>query len=121
MHFEREFIAAHRGAFSELVDRTHRIAFGIFVLTFAGYALALWIWFAGNSWAALVIATLGYLFFRQFRTLSFALARMPLRGRAEDLPVLRQVEQALEQGRAAAVVAELEAQLAALEAEEEPS
>lgn len=114
MYFERESVAEHRGLFEELVARTHRIAFGMFAATFAGYAMALWVWFAGNTWAALIIATLAFLFFRQFRWLSFGLARMPLRGRAEALPVLRQIEQALEQGRPREVMAELEAHLRAL-------
>jgi len=120
VYFERDFIATHEDAFHALVERTHRIAFAIFVLTFAGYGLAVWIWLSGNSWAALVIATLAYLFFRQFRSLSFALARMPLRGQSAGLPVLKGIEQALEQGRAAAVMAELESHLKALEPSQPP-
>lgn len=114
MYFEREFVAEHRGPFEELIARTHRIALGIFAATFVGYGVAIWVWFSGDTWAALIIATLGYLFFRQFRWLSFGLARMPLRGRAEALPVLRQIERALEQGRAREVMTELEAHLRAL-------
>lgn len=115
MYFEREFVVEHRELFEQLIARTHRIAFGLFAATFAGYGLALWVWFSGNVWAALIIATLSYLFFRQFRWLSFGLARMPLRGLAQALPVLKQVESALDQGRASEVMAELEAHLRALE------
>ena len=115
MHFEREFVVEHRELFEELIARTHRIAFGSFAATFAGYGVALWVWFGGNTWAALIIATLSYLFFRQFRWLAFGLARMPFRGDAKVLPVLKRVETALEKGRASEVMAELEAHLRALE------
>lgn len=114
VHFEREFVVEHRAVFEEVVARTHRIALGIFVATFVGYGVAIWVWFGGNTWAALIIATLSYLFFRQFRTLSFSLARMPLRGQARSLPVLKQIDSALEQGRATEVMAELEAHLQAM-------
>jgi len=115
VHFEREFVVEHRELFDELIARTHRIALGIFAATFAGYGVALWVWFSGNTWAALIIATLSYLFFRQFRWLAFGLARMPLRGNAQALPVLKRVEAAMEKGRATEVMAELEAHLRALE------
>ena len=114
MVFERAFVIEHRVVLEELIARTHRIAFWIFLGTFTGYGVAVWVWFSGHTWAALIIATLSYLFFRQFRMLSFNLARMPLRGQARTLPVLHEVERALEQGRAAAVMAELEAHLQAL-------
>ena len=114
MYFERAFVIEHRVVLEELIARTHRIAFWIFLGTFTGYGVAVWVWFSGHTWAALIIATLSYLFFRQFRMLSFNLARMPLRGQARALPVLHEVERALEQGRAAAVMAELEAHLQAL-------
>ena len=114
MYFEREFVVEHRTVFEEVIARTHRIAVGIFVATFAGYGVAIWVWLGGNTWAALIIATLSYLFFRQFRWLSFGLARMPLRGSAKALPVLKRVEAALEKGRANEVMAELEAHLRAL-------
>jgi hypothetical protein len=114
MYFERGFVIEHRVVLEELIARTHRIAFWVFVGTFTGYGVAVWVWFSGHTWAALIIATLSYLFFRQFRMLSFNLARMPLRGQARTLPVLHEVERALEQGRAAAVMAELEAHLQAL-------
>jgi cytochrome c-type biogenesis protein CcmH/NrfG len=114
VYFEREFVADHRELFEELVARTQRIAFGLFAVTFTGYGAALWIWLSGNTWAALIIATLSYLFFRQFRWLSFGLARMPFRGSAKALPVLRRIEDALEEGRATEVMAELEAHLRAL-------
>jgi len=114
MYFERGFVIEHRTVLEMLIARTHRIAFWIFVGTFVGYGVAVWVWFSGHTWAALIIATLSYLFFRQFRMLSFHLARMPLRGKARTWPVLQQVEQALERGKAAAVMAELEAHLQAL-------
>lgn len=110
----------HRPILEELIARTHRAAFGIFVATFAGYGVALWIWFSGNSWTALIVATLSYLFFRQFRTLAFALARVPLRGRAAAIPVLKRIEQALDKGTAATVIAELEGHLRAMGQESRP-
>jgi hypothetical protein len=117
VYFEREFVVEHRSIFEEVIARTQRIAVGIFVATFAGYGVAVWVWFGGNSWAALIIATLSYLFFRQFRTLSFGLARMPLRGQARPLPVLKAIDRALEKGNAAEVMAELEAHLHAIGSE----
>jgi hypothetical protein len=120
VHFEREFVVEHRAVFEEVIARTHRIAVGIFVATFVGYGIAIWVWFGGNTWAALIIATLSYLFFRQFRTLSFSLARMPLRGQAKSLPVLKQIDRALEKGRALEVMTELEAHLHAMGHEQSP-
>ena len=117
VYFEREFVVEHRAVFEEVIARTHRIAVGIFVATFVGYGVAIWVWFGGNTWAALIIATLSYLFFRQFRTLSFSLARMPLRGQAQSLPVLKQIDRALEKGRASEVMAELEAHVQAMGSE----
>lgn len=114
---EREFVQEHRDLLKALVTRTQRIALGLFVCTFLGYGLALWIWFAGHSWTALVLATLSYLFFRPFRTLSWGLARLPLRGDPATLPVLQVLDAALEHAKPAVVMAELEAHLQALDAE----
>lgn len=113
--FSREFVELHREALGALLERTHRIAFWMFILTFSGYGLALWVWWSGNAWAALIIATLSYLFFRQFRVLSFGLARTALRGQSEAQAMLGPIDRALEHGKVTSILAELDAHLAALD------
>ena len=119
-YFSREFVEQNREALGALLERTHRIAFWMFVLTFSGYGLALWVWWIGNAWAALIIATLSYLFFRQFRSLSFGLARTVLRGQPEAQTLLGPIDRALEQGKVNSILAELEAHLAALDSMPQP-
>ena len=103
-----EWLAVHGHLLVDLLNRTHRVASVLFALTFAGYAAAVLVWFQGNSWVALLIATLSFLFFRQFRMLSLGIARMPLRGHIAALPLLQAIDAGLEKVSARELVAELE-------------
>ncbi|OOC48787.1 MULTISPECIES: hypothetical protein [Thioalkalivibrio] len=115
MHFDRDFVIRNREVLEGIVARSHRVALGIFALTFGGYGAAVWLWFQDNVWAALVVATLSYLVFRQFRMLALGVARMPLRGDAEAVEALKAIDMALEQDKPHPVLAEVEAHLRALE------
>lgn len=105
---DTEWLAAHGHLVVDLLNRTHRVAAVLFVLTFGGYAAAVLVWFQGNSWAALLIATLSFLFFRQFRVISLGIARMPLRGHVSALPLLQAIDAGLEKASARELVTELE-------------
>ncbi|MGM0554207.1 MAG: hypothetical protein ACQETK_10515 [Pseudomonadota bacterium] len=115
MHFERDFVIRNREVLEGLVARSHRVALGIFVLTFGGYGAAVWLWFQDNMWGALLVATASYLVFRQFRMLALGIARMPLRGDPEAVETLRAIDGALEEDKPHPVLAEVEAHLRALE------
>lgn len=117
MHFERDFVIRNREVLEGIVARAHRVALGIFVLTFGGYGVAVWLWFQDNMWGALVVATISYLVFRQFRMLALGVARMPLRGDPQAVEALRAIDVALEQDKPHPVLAEVEAHLRALEEE----
>ncbi|WP_018877489.1 hypothetical protein [Thioalkalivibrio sp. ALE28] len=117
MHFERDFVIRNREVLEGIVARSHRVALGIFVLTFGGYGIAVWLWFQDNMWGALVVATVSYLVFRQFRMLALGVARMPLRGDPQAVEALRAIDVALEQDKPHPVLAEVEAHLRALEDE----
>jgi hypothetical protein len=103
-----DWLVAHRHLVAALLDRTHRVATALFVLTFAGYGVAVLVWFQGNSWMALLIATLSFFFFRQFRALSLGIARLPLRGQVAALPLLQAIDAGLEKASARELVLELE-------------
>ncbi|WP_018864163.1 MULTISPECIES: hypothetical protein [Thioalkalivibrio] len=120
MHFERDFVVRNRDVLEGIVARAHRVALGIFVLTFSGYGIAVWLWFQDQMWAALITATVSYLVFRQFRMLALGIARMPLRGDPEALEATRALDNALEEDRPHPVLAELEAHLRALDEEGSP-
>ncbi|WP_038050901.1 hypothetical protein [Thioalkalivibrio sp. ALJ1] len=120
MHFERDFVIRNRDVLEGIVARSHRVALGIFVLTFSGYGGAVWLWFQDNLWGALILATVSYLVFRQFRMLALGVARMPLRGDPEAVEALRAIDVALDQDKPHPVLAEVEAHLRALE-DEPPS
>lgn len=117
MHFERDFVIRNRDVLEALVARSHRVALAIFVLTFGGYAAAVWLWFQDHMWGALLVATASYLVFRQFRMLALGIARMPLRGDPEAVEALRAIDVALEEDKPHPVLAEVEAHLRALEEE----
>lgn len=117
MHFERDFVIRNRDVLEGIVARAHRVALVIFLLTFSGYGIAVWLWFQENLWGALIVATVSYLVFRQFRMLALGLARAPLRGDPEAVEALKALDAALEKDRPHPVLAEVEAHLRALEQE----
>lgn len=113
-HFERDFVIRNREVLEGLIARAHRVALGVFVLTFGGYGVAIWLWFESQMWAALIVATLSYLVFRQFRTLALGVARVPLRGDPAAVEALKAVDMALERDKPHPVLSEVEAHLRAL-------
>lgn len=115
MHFERDFIAEHRDAFERIVARSHKVAVVIFVITFLAYGVAAWMAFNEQPWVALILATLAYLFFRQFRAVSLGLARTGLRGEEGTAAPLKALDLALEEHGAHAVLAEVEGHLRAID------
>ncbi|MFO7955276.1 hypothetical protein [Thioalkalivibrio sp.] len=115
MHFERDFVIRNREVLEGIVARSHRVALGIFALTFSGYGAAVWLWFQDYMWGALGAATLSYLVFRQFRMLALGVARMPLRGDPQAVEALKAIDLALERDKPHPVLAEVEAHLRGLE------
>ncbi|WP_200178809.1 hypothetical protein [Ectothiorhodospira mobilis] len=103
-----EEFAAHREGFQAFVATVHRFAGLLFVLTFLGYGAAVWAWFQGASWTALIVATLSYLFFRQFRRLSVNLAHLRYASRPEHQAMLNLLDRALEQDKPHVVLSQLE-------------
>lgn len=113
-HFERDFVIRNREVLEGMIARAHRVALGVFLLTFGGYGVAIWLWFENQMWAALIVATLSYLVFRQFRMLALGVARVPLRGDPAAVEALKAVDMALERDKPHPVLSELEAHLRAL-------
>jgi small-conductance mechanosensitive channel len=109
----KEEFTAHRQQFEAFVATVHRFAALLFGITFVGYGAAVWVWFEGATWTALIIATLSYLFFRQFRRLSVNLARVKLTPRPEAREMLLLVDQALDDHKPHQVLAHLEGQVGA--------
>ncbi|PYF99432.1 hypothetical protein D893_02681 [Thioalkalivibrio sp. ALE21] len=119
MHFEQDFIGEHRDVFERIVARAHKVAVVIFVITFLAYGVAAWMAFNEQPWVALILATLAYLFFRQFRLVSLGLARTGLRGETGTAEPLKALDLALEEDGAHAVLSEVENHLRAID-EDEP-
>ncbi|MEJ2061365.1 MAG: hypothetical protein P8Y64_12905 [Gammaproteobacteria bacterium] len=88
-----EQFAAHRDIFREFIDQTHVYTAMIVLGAFVVYGLAGYLAYREQWIAAAVSATVGYLVFRQFRSLSMSLAELRLQGRsecAEALQLLRE-------------------------------
>ncbi|MFP4244909.1 MAG: hypothetical protein ACLFRJ_07500 [Ectothiorhodospira sp.] len=106
-----EEFAAHQEGFQAFVSTVHRFAALLFAVTFVGYGAAIWAWFQGASWTALIVATLSYLFFRQFRRLSVNLAHLRYASRPEHQAMLNLVDRALEQDKPHVVLSQLESRV----------
>ena len=102
----------HRERLVTFMELTHRITAVIVLLTFLGYGLAAYIWLQGEALAGLVIATLSYLVFRMFRSISLGLAQRRLQDREEFADTLSLLERELEQRKPQEVFAEIEARVA---------
>ncbi len=102
----------HREYLVRFMELTHRITAVIVLFTFLGYGLAAYIWLQGEALAGLVIATLSYLVFRMFRSISLGLAQWRLQDRAEFADTLSLLERELEARKPQEVFAEIEARVA---------
>lgn len=72
---EEQGFLHHKEALAKLAVHVHKITTVIVLLSFAGYGMAGWLWFKGQTMEALVVATLSYLFFRLFRQISLMVVR----------------------------------------------
>lgn len=92
-----------------LVHRAKRVAGVLSVLVLLAYAVALWLLFFGSQvWAALIVATLAFLIFRQVPAVALSLARLPDRGRAEQAVLQRALDLAVDQRGARGVLRQLD-------------
>ncbi|MCG5501480.1 hypothetical protein [Ectothiorhodospira lacustris] len=107
----QEEFATHREDFASFVATIHRFATLLFIISFIGYGAAVWVWFQGATWTALIVATLSYLFFRQFRRLSLNMARIKYTLQPRYHPMLLLVDRMLEDHKPAVVVGQLESLL----------
>lgn len=103
--------AGHREHFQAFLAAVHRFAGMIFVFSFVGYGAAVWAWWTGAVWLALIVASLSYLFFRQFRRLSMILARRQFASRPECADMLAMLDCALASHKPAEVMARIESLL----------
>lgn len=103
--------AEHKAHWTALAERAQRYAGMIFVVTFAGYGAAIWSWWQGSTWLAIIIATCAYLFFRQFRRFSLRLALRRVAEQPAARPAADKVEALLEQHGPEAVMAAIQARL----------
>lgn len=111
--FTEEQIDQHRERLQQVVATVHHFSALIFILTFIGYGVAVYLWFQDQPWAGLIVATFSYLFFRQFRTLSVGLARMRLRDREDFSETWALLDEAMKSERPQAVMLALETRLRA--------
>jgi hypothetical protein len=111
--FSQEEIDTHRERLEQVVATVHHYAALIFFLTFVGYGVAVYLWFQGQPWAGLIVATFSYLFFRQFRSLSIGLARMKLRDREGFAETWTLLDEAMKSERPQAVLLAVESRLRA--------
>jgi len=111
--FSQEQIDAHRERLEQVVATVHHFSAAIFILTFIGYGVAVYLWFQDQTWPGLIVATLSYLFFRQFRSLSMGLARMKLRDREGFSETWDMLDEAMQSERAQAVLLAVESRLRA--------
>lgn len=68
-------LKAYASELEGIVATIHRATATIAVLSFIGYGVSGWLWFAGRTWLALGLATVSYLFFRLYPVLSVHWAR----------------------------------------------
>jgi hypothetical protein len=116
--FSQEEIDTHRERLEKVVATVHHYSALIFILTFIGYGVAVYLWFQDQPWAGLIVATFSYLFFRQFRSLSLGLSRMKLRHRPGFDETWTMLDKAMESERPQAVLLALEARLRAVRDEQ---
>jgi hypothetical protein len=116
--FTQEEIDQHRERLERVVATVHHFSALIFILTFIGYAVAAYLWFQDQPWAALIVATFSYLFFRQFRSLSIGLARMKLRDREGFSETWTLLDEAMKSERPQAVLLAVESRLRAPQEEQ---
>lgn len=113
--FTQEQIDEHRERLEQVVATVHHYSAVIFILTFAGYGVAIYLWFQDQPWAGLIVATFSYLFFRRFRSLSMGLARMKLRSRPGFDATWNMLDEAMKSERPQAVLLAVETRLRALQ------
>ena len=111
--FTQEQIDEHRERLQQVVATVHHFSALIFILTFVGYGVAVYLWFQDQPWAGLIVATFSYLFFRQFKSLSVGLARMKLRDRPGFTETWSMLDEAMTTERPQAVILALETRLRA--------
>ena len=75
---ERRVLADHHDRLIAIISEVHRVTGLIVITSFVGYGLAVYIWYRGYIWWALITATLAYVLFRAFRPLSLFAARRQL-------------------------------------------
>lgn len=110
-----ESYKAHADCYRTLVHWVHRLTVLIALVAFGGYGVALWLWFQGDWEMALILATIGYLLFRNFRRLSFGFALNRMRGSEELVctEALALLDGLMEEHKPAVIMAALEAEVAA--------
>lgn len=68
-------LKSHGAELESIVAAIHRATAAIAVISFAGYAVAGWLLWKRYFWSALGVATVSYLFFRLYPSLSVLWAR----------------------------------------------
>ncbi len=109
MGIDRRTFADHHDRLAAIISRVHRVTGLIAVTSFAGYGLAGWLLYRGETWWALVLASLSYALFRAFRPLSLAVARLGLQHREGFGETFSLLGRELRARPAKEVLAELEA------------
>lgn len=112
----------HRVCVQALVHIVHKLTVVIALVAFAGYGIALWVWLQGDWQVGLIIATIAYLLFRNFKRLSIGLAMNRLRGNSELScgEAIAALEDLMEQHKPQEVMANLEAMIEAEKREINP-
>ena len=81
LKIDRHQFTDHQDRFEVIVSEVHRVTASIVMLSFVGYGGAIYVWYQGHPWLALITATIAYGFFRAFRPLSLFAAKLRLRSR----------------------------------------
>jgi hypothetical protein len=101
----------HREALREIALMLHRATTVIVIITFAGYGLSAWMFFAFDRLYALITATVFYIFFRLFRKISLMWVRRGVNTRPELKPAMQWLDAEIAERKASVVIAELDARL----------
>ena len=111
---QQEF-GQHETALRQIATSLHRVTSLIVLITFSGYGLALWLFFANYRLEGLIAATAFYIFFRFFRHTSLMVIRKGVAKRPELQPAMEWLDVQIKRDGASKVMSELDQRLFAEE------
>ena len=116
---DQQELRQHEAELRQIATSLHRVTSLIVLITFAGYGLALWLFFSNYRLEGLIAAIAFYIFFRFFRHTSLMVIRNGVAKRPELQPAMEWLDVQIKRDGASKVMTELDQRLFAEEKEKE--